>query len=214
MSGLRHPSEEVLLSRAAGRLGKRLALVVDAHLGACPDCRRRTAQWEAVGGALLEGLPPATLAPDALDRALARIERPDRSPPVAVDDSLTSGIDLSAALQGLRLGPRRRLAPGVWMRSVLDDQGGRGRAYLLGSGPGRRLLRHSHAGAEFTCVLAGGFTDETGSYGPGDFAEADPALTHTPRADPGGECVCLIASEGPMRMRGLIGRLLQPLFGV
>ena len=69
-------------------------------------------------------------------------------------------------------------------------------------------------GAEFTCVLSGGFSDETGSYGPGDFAEADPTLTHTPRADPDGECVCLIASEGPMRMRGLIGRLLQPLFGV
>lgn len=210
MSPLRHPSEEVLVSRAAGRLSRGLALVVDAHLDACPVCRLQSAQWDAVGGALLERLPPAELSPDALARAMARIERPA---PARIADAPPRGIDLSAVLHGLRLGPRRPLAPGVWMRSVQGDHG-RGQTYLLGSGAGRGLLRHGHAGAEFTCVLAGGYSDETGRYGPGDFAEADPDLVHTPKADPDGECVCLISSEGPMRMRSLIGRLLQPLFGV
>ncbi|MEO1189022.1 MAG: cupin domain-containing protein, partial [Pseudomonadota bacterium] len=30
------------------------------------------------------------------------------------------------------------------------------------------MPKHSHHGSEFTLVVAGGFTDESGSFGPGD----------------------------------------------
>ena len=66
MSLRHHPSDSVLTRYAAGGLGKGPALVVEAHLGACAACRREVAQWEAVGGALLDRLPPAAMAPSRI----------------------------------------------------------------------------------------------------------------------------------------------------
>ena len=47
-------------------------------------------------------------------------------------------------------------------------------------------------------------SDETGRYGPGDFALSHDVLVHTPASDPGGECICLISAEGPMRMPDMV----------
>ena len=44
MSILHHPSEDVLLDHAAGRLGRGAALVVDTPLCACVSCRVETDQ--------------------------------------------------------------------------------------------------------------------------------------------------------------------------
>jgi putative transcriptional regulator len=214
MSLLHHPSPDALAAYASGRLGRGLSLVVDVHLHACADCRGEIRRLEAVGGALLNSVEPARMEPDALARALARIEAPPPpEPPRARADPVLTGIDLGVALEGLQLGTRRWLAPGIWMRPVIREQG-RISTYLIGTGPGRRMPRHGHAGAEFVCVLHGGYSDEEGQYGPGDFSESDAARVHTPRADDDGECICLISSEGPMLMHSLAGRLLRPFFGV
>ena len=69
-----HPSPERLLEYAAGSLEAGRRLVIDTHVRLCPDCQGETRLVEAVGGALLERLPAADLSPDALQRALARIE--------------------------------------------------------------------------------------------------------------------------------------------
>ena len=49
---------------------------------------------------------------------------------------------------------------------------GGGAMRLLRGAPGTDVGRHSHRGLEYTQVLAGGFTDTTGQYGPGDFQTA------------------------------------------
>ncbi len=63
-------------------------------------------------------------------------------------------------------------------------------------------------------MLKGAFCDETGRYGPGDFACGDQGLVHAPRAEPGEDCLCLISTDGRLQMRSLISRALQPLAGV
>ncbi len=211
MSALHHPSDDLLLSHAGGSLGRGPALLVQTHLKACPVCRGQARRFEAVGGALLESLPPAEMAPDALARALAGIDRPE--PPLPpVQRRQIAGIDLTEVLGGLDLGPRRPLGRGLWMREILRD--GPGVTYLLGSGPGRRLPRHSHTGMEYVQVLTGAFSDETGHYGPGDFAQSDETLVHSPVTDSDAECICLISAEGPMLMQSLLGKVAQPLFGL
>lgn len=207
-----HPSDLVLLDHAAGRLARGPAMLINVHLSVCPACRAAAAGFEALGGALLEDLPPSQMAPDALDLALARIERPAPDAPPPRPISTPAGIDLTEALHGLPLGGRRWLAPGIWMRPVLRE--GRSVTYLLRSGPGKRLPRHSHLGEEYVCVVKGAFFDETGHYAAGDFAQSDDELTHSPQTDPDGECICLISAEGPMRMFEPIARALQPLFGL
>jgi putative transcriptional regulator len=91
---------------------------------------------------------------------------------------------------------------------------GRGGLGLLKVAPGRVVPEHGHAGAELTLVLRGSFHDATGRYLPGDVADLDETVEHKPIADPGRECICLVASERPSRFRGLLARLLQPLHGL
>ena len=209
MIPVHHPSDELLLDVAAGRLEHGPALVLSAHLGACPACRAAAESLEAVGGALLDDLPAAQMEPDAMARALARIET-SRSPgtPARIE------VGLPRMLAGERFGPRRWMAPGLWLRRLDAGPDARFTTYLLHTSPGRQLPRHGHAGAEYVCVLEGGFSDLTGRYGVADFACGDQELEHEPRAEAGAACLCLIATEGRLQMRGLIARALQPLAGV
>lgn len=73
--------------------------------------------------------------------------------------------------------------------------------------------RHGHTGREFTQVLVGGFSDGRDAYVAGDFDEADENVDHRPVVDADGECICIAAVEGRLRIHG-IGRLLQPFIGL
>jgi len=203
-----HPDHGVLIEHAAGKLAPGQALVVSTHLRACSACRAEVGFAEAVGGALFSGLPPAELAPDALAHALARIERPSnaRRPaaPVAPTDWIRVPFDVAQAARR-----RRWAAPGVWVAPVGAGPGNL-RTYLLRVGAGMSVPRHTHRGAEMTCVLKGAFVDGEATYGPGDFAFGDPALEHQPRITADGECVCLVAAQGALIPRDWVGRLFQP----
>jgi len=81
---------------------------------------------------------------------------------------------------------------------------------MLKAAPGTKIPRHEHRGDEWTCVLQGAFRHQLGAYGAGDFDEADESVEHQPVIEDGIECVCLVALEGGIRLKGPIGRLIQP----
>ncbi|GGC81347.1 ChrR family anti-sigma-E factor [Chelatococcus reniformis] len=210
-----HPSDETLLRFAAGRLPSGPAFVVATHVSGCAACRDRVAAFETVGGALLEEMPPTPLAPEALARVLAAIDGPPRprpgerrrpEPPLLPD-----GHALPAPLLVCNLGPWRWFGAGIRVSRVTIPGDPAARLNLLRVGANRKLPEHGHAGLELTQVLSGSFSDRLGHYRPGDLAEVDSAVDHQPVADPDGECICLAALEGEMRLGGLLGRLLQPL---
>jgi putative transcriptional regulator len=172
--------------------------------------------FEAVGGALVEDLPDAPLDPQALNIALARIERPHtprRARHASCDRRAIGAGRLPAALTGRRIGRRRFVAPELWVAHVHSNAPDGWRTYLLHAGKGQRLLQHSHRGAELTTVVHGAFRDETGCYGPGDFVEANEDIDHRPAVEGDEGCLCLISAEGGVKVRGL-GLLLQPLLQV
>jgi putative transcriptional regulator len=211
-----HPADDTLLRHAAGDLPSGHALVTATHLPFCPACRAATRLGEAVGGALLAELPPTDMAPDTLSRLLSRLDAPAsvirrREEPIA----LAAGVPLPACLAGLVRPVWRWIAPGV-SRIVVAAPGATAheRIFLLRVAPGSRLPDHGHSGWEAACVLSGSFTDVTGEYGPGDVAELDGDVLHEPVAGAGEPCICLIAWEGPLRLRGLLARIVQPLVGV
>lgn len=213
MSPNHHPSETLISACAAGALRPGAALVVRTHLLRCPACARAAGFFESLGGALLEIEPEAEMAVDALERALAAISRPEPR----ADGTRRASPDaaaLPAGLEGYVVGRRRWIAPGASVTRVRTEPGSRELVYLLRIAPGMGLPRHTHAGAEFTCVLQGSFTDASGRYGPGDFACLDEAVEHSPVVEPGGPCVCLISTDAPLVMRDVVGRLLQPFAGV
>ncbi len=100
------------------------------------------------------------------------------------------------------------------IRQCILASGRQGSARLLSIPPGRAVPDHSHNGLELTLVLQGAFSDETGCFGVGDLELADQSLEHTPVADDGAECICLAATDAPLRFSSLIPSLLQPIFRI
>ena len=222
-----HPSDALLVAYGAGSLGEGLSLAVAVHLAHCPDCRATLAEVEALGGALLEDLPPAPLESLSLAATLDRLEReeapgnpckamrirPQCSRPAGPATASLPG-PLRAYVPSLENLSWQRLAPGVRRVELLPRTSSGGAAQLLRIAPGTALPHHGHGGLELTVVLSGHFADELGRYGPGDLAEVDGDTNHQPIADSHRDCICLIATDAPLRFTGLMGRLMQPFIGL
>ncbi|MFK8252372.1 ChrR family anti-sigma-E factor [Ancylobacter terrae] len=214
MSPRHHPSDETLLRYAAGTLQTGPALVVASHIWGCPDCQKLVRRFEAVGGALLDELPPTPLDADALARAMASIESADEPAlPPEHGSPLPAGLEgihLPAPLSACTFDSWRWLGPGMRASRVKLPGNRDSGVMMLRVGPGRALPDHGHTGTEWTQILHGSFSDAFGRYGPGDLAEVDEDVEHQPIVDAGGECFCLAAIDGKMRLRGLLGWLAQP----
>lgn len=212
MTPRHHPADELILDYATGGAPEPVALLVATHLALCPACRRSATRLEGVGGALLDDLPPAAIAGDALERALARLDQPHAMPPPAAfaPSSRLLPTPLSryapAGLDGLAW---RRVVSGI-DQAALPCGGGPMKAALLKIAAGRAIPRHTHRGSEMLMVLDGAFSDETGRYARGDVEVSEETIAHRPVADADRDCLCLIVTEGPIRLTGLVGRLINP----
>ncbi len=217
-----HPDDETLMQLAAGRLPAGPTVVVATHAELCRACGDKLADFEIVGGALLDAEAPVAMAPDALDRVFAMIERPvpaqvpapgpeRRRRPAA---TMPEGIPMPAAVAACDVGPWRWVAPGARIARVRPPGDPSANLVLLRVAAGQRLPSHTHSGPELTQVLYGSFSDERGRYRPGDLDAAEAEVRHQPVVDPDGECICLASIEGWMRPDGLISRALQPFFGL
>ncbi len=217
MSKTHHATDETLMRFAAGTLAAGPAIVVDAHLAHCPACRARVGTYEAVGGALLDASEPTALSATALSDVLALIDEeegvaaPEPALPAPVE---IEGIRLPDALRGCDIGRWRWIGPGMKMSRVGIPHDPDANLILLKVGAGRALPDHGHVGTEFTYIISGSFTDTFGTFRPGDLAEMDEDVEHQPIVDRDCECICLAAMEGRMRFKGVIGRMLQPIFGI
>ena len=203
MKPTHHPSEAVLADYAAGGMRPAFAAVVAAHLEGCPHCCSVVGALEALGGELVTDLPAESLSNDALDRALAGIERPH--PPSPAPRALIA--------ERIPFGREIRFAPGMGVRKArIDDSGDL--LYLLRLPAGLKTIPHGHQGQEFTAVLKGAFEDDEGRFAAGDFAEMTDEIDHQPSVTPDSECICLIASERPMKVTTLVGRIVHMMTGV
>ena len=203
-----HPAPELIVDYARGAITQGRALVLEAHFGACADCRASLRIAEAVGGALLAELEPAVMALAALARALASIERPSAPEPSPKPRSDWIRVPAQVLIAAERR--KRWAAPGVWVAPVTHDPATGARSYLLRVGRGIAVPMHTHAGDELVCVVKGAYEDRGQTHGPGDFSLNDAAVQHQPRVTRDGECVCLIATDHALVPRSLTARLFQP----
>jgi putative transcriptional regulator len=150
------------------------------------------------------------MAADALAAVEARLDTPPPRPEAQPRPVDTTTPGLPRFLRGYRFGAWKWVAPSVRLRPIELPYPGETRVFLLKSGPGTRMLEHSHSGFEMTCVLSGAFRQDGGWFGPGDFDWGDPTVEHQPIVEPGEDCLCLVAMQGELRLKGLIGRLVQP----
>ena len=191
-----HPSEALLSDYASGAIAAGPGAVVAAHLEGCAHCRATLSALEALGGEIIEALPRTLLSLDAVDEALARLDRP--APPPAPARSTLQRVPFN---RELRFGPGMGLAKaGV---------PGPGLLYRLRLPAGGSTFAHGHDAPEYVAVIKGAFVDGGETYTAGDFAETGVEVEHAIKVTPGGECICLIASDEPLRAVNLAGRLFQ-----
>jgi putative transcriptional regulator len=84
---------------------------------------------------------------------------------------------------------------------------------LIRAAPGSGGATHTHRGEELTLVLAGGFSDATGTYARGDVQTALSDILHRPKADPGEDCINLAVTDGTLIFQSLPFKLIGRLFG-
>ena len=214
MSASFHPSDEALFAYGAGSLDEATALLIATHATFCPQCRTQITRVESLGGSLLNDLPPEELGDDALSQILGRLDEDSAglpSPPLVACGPSAFPKPLQSYLGTAEI-HWKRLAKGVEQSMVLEC--GSARARLLRIAPGTTVPEHGHQGSELTLVLQGGFSDLNGHYVRGDVSIADGSVIHTPVADQDGPCVCLAVTDAPLRLTGVIGRLISPFLNI
>ena len=217
MNFVNQTSEALLLRYAAGQLRPAPALVVASHLAMSPSSRRIVAGFEAVGGIFLDEEPMADLSAGLFERTLAALEtpvRPESLAPARSHEALDMGVAIPGPLARRSIGPWKWLGPGMRFARVAMPEDPDHNLVLLRVPAGRTLPEHSHSGEEFTLVLKGSFHDEMGRYCVGDLIHEDEETDHAPMVDTDGECICLAAIEGPMKIKSWLGRMVQPFLGL
>ena len=214
-----HLSGPLLMAYAAGSLPEAFNLVVATHVSLCDDCRADLAALEALGGAILDDeMPDLAMSVTALEAALTRLNGQETAAaPAARREKAMRANDLPAPLAdylGGDLASVKWQKLGLGVRQAILPTGKGAMARLLLIPAGKSVPDHGHRGTELTLVLRGAFADQTDRFGPGDLEIATQDLQHTPRAEAGEDCLCLAATDAPLRFLGLIPRLLQPLFRI
>lgn len=213
-----HPSQDLLVDYATGALPDPFSLMIATHLALCPECRAGTRRLEAVGGAMLQEIEPTALRPGALDQIMARLDEAEGArqivapqivaPQIVAPQDPFDGRIPEPLLSRVAGSSWRKVSKGI-DEIILPTELDGVTAQLLRIRAGAKVPRHNHQGHEYTLVLAGGFSDHIGRFGPGDLTVADSALTHTPVADPDQDCLCLAIVDGGLRLPGPLGRVLS-----
>lgn len=227
MTPRHHLDEATVLSFAAGALSAEMSAVAATHMEVCRLCRRRLADAESIGGALLgQQHPTSTDAARGARLREAMLGLLDEQPGIGVHpiDARMQPIGASATADCLPqplqpyFGPSWRalrwrwVAPGVHM--IRAARGSGDTLILLKIAPGKSMPAHSHVGTELTQILQGAYDDALGHFAAGDAADLDDGIEHQPITARGVPCVCVAALDAPLRFPGWLARKLQPLVGL
>ena len=212
-----HLTDGLLMAYSAGTLPEAFSLTVAAHVSMCDECRARLGAFDSLGGALVEECDAAEMSVGSLEATLAMIDRdpPQRQAsqsgrrhprgvlPAPVQDYVGGDLD-AVRWRPVGMGVKQAILP-----TARDAT-----ARLLYIPAGAAVPDHGHNGTELTLVLQGAFEDEVDRFGPGDIEVAGEDLDHTPVADIGADCICLAATDAPLRFRSFLPRLAQPFLRI
>ncbi|MBC7133428.1 MAG: cupin domain-containing protein [Roseovarius sp.] len=210
-----HLTDALLMAYSAGTLPEAFSLTVATHVSMCDECRARLGAFDSIGGALLEEAAEP-MAGDSLAATMARIRAAGGTPRARPPAPRRTGV-LPAPLcdyVGGDLEAVRWRPVGMGVKQAILPTAKGATARLLYIPAGAAVPDHGHRGTELTLVLKGAFLDDDRRFGPGDIEVAGAELDHMPVADIGDDCICLAATDAPLRFRALIPRLAQPFLRI
>lgn len=212
-----HLTDDLLMTYAAGNLPEAFSLIVATHVSMCDECRARMAEFDALGGAVLEDGETAKMDAASLEATLRLIGE--------MDQAKQGDIVAKVQKPGLFPQPLHDYVGGDLASVQWKSVGGRVRQAVLPTDKaasvrllyipaGAAMPDHGHQGMELTLVLQGGIQDDGAYFGPGDVEVAGEEMEHTPVAAPGLDCICLVATDAPLKFSGFLPRIAQPFIGI
>lgn len=206
-----HLTDELLMAYAAGTLPEAFSLVVATHISLCDECRAQLGAFEALGGAVLEDAGMANLETDLatvfdlIEATHSDIQLPARKEENTVfPDALRSYV--GGDLENVKWRP-----VGMGVRQAILKTSKSASVRLLHIPAGAQMPDHGHRGTELTLVLQGAFKDEADYFARGDVEIATEADEHTPVADDHCDCICLAATDAPLKFQGILPRIAQKI---
>lgn len=207
-----HPHDELLMSFAAGQLPNALGIMVACHLEQCSECRRKVRAYEALGGEVMNTLGAVSVNDDTLTNLLSRLDEAESEPPAQA--KVVGRLSIPRPLRRFVPGDFNELPWTGMSKNIkefdlsISDSEYTAKFYKISAG--KELPEHTHEGNEFTLVVEGSFSDRTCDYREGDFILADTQTIHQPRASMDGDCICFAVMDAPLKMTGMLGRMLNP----
>lgn len=206
-----HPTDELLAAYSAGSLPLSQALCISAHIEHCQECAHKLQRLNRVGSELMAQLKPAPAQASLKEDLMARLDslQLEDVPVSTTDPSVPRCLHQFIERDYADL-PWKRVSADIHSVELCRDNNG-AKVELLKIRPGGSATTHTHMGDEYTVILEGSFSDETGLYRQGDFMVKDASDRHTPVATQDRECICLAVTEGPIQFTGFFSRMLNPL---
>ena len=213
-----HLSDEILMAYSSGTLPEGYALVVATHVSLCDECRARAESFDAVGGAVLAEAGDVAMSAGSFDATLEMIlnETPEdetEKAPYRTEHDAVFPMPLQDYVGGDLDSVKWRAVGGGVSQAILQRTHD-STVRLLRIPAGTEVPDHGHRGVEVTMVLKGAFKDECGRFARGDVEIADEDLQHTPIAEEGEDCICLAATDAPLKFNALIPRIAQPFLRI
>ena len=206
-----HLTDQLLMGYSSGNLPEAFDLVVATHLTMCDDCRAALHAFDAVGGSLLDNNETSEMGDSSLAQTLKLIAAKPVIKKLAPTSSLPGPLFdyIGDDLEGVKWRP-----VGMGVRQAVLKTSKNATARLLYIPAGLALPDHGHKGTELTLVIKGAFSDETARFSVGDVEVANEDIEHTPVAEIGEDCICLSATDAPLRFNGLVPRIVQPFLNI
>ncbi|MCZ2721302.1 ChrR family anti-sigma-E factor [Marinomonas sp. 15G1-11] len=217
-----HPTIELLTDYTAGSLALSYSLCIATHLEQCKECRAQVKKLEHVGSVLFDEIDPLEASSNNMDDLkqafFNRLEEQNK-----MSDTMTA-LNTVNSHDGYRV-PRSlqqfvpegydalnwvRISPSFQTAILANEENGTQIA-LTRVKAGSNIPTHTHTGDEFTLVLEGSFSDQSGVYKRGDFVQLNQQHTHKPVVTRDAECICLTIVDAPIQFTGLLTRLLNPI---
>lgn len=205
--------DDLLMGYAAGVLPQAFDLVVATHVSLSDEARARLESFEAVGGAMMDQVETAEVEDDSLAQTLAKISASSPVTPKRAAKTSIFPMPLQDAIGGDETTVKWR-SLGLGAKQCVLQSDADASVRLLFIPAGQAMPKHSHRGTEMTLVLQGAFRDEDGVFARGDIEVAGEDVDHSPVAEPGEDCICLVATDARLKFEGWLPRLTQHFFGI
>ncbi len=219
-----HLTDALMIGYCAGTLPEGFNLVVATHISLCDECRARMHEFESVGGEILADELPQAMSDQSLSDTLDMIEAGDIAEQAAsayirpeTTNLAQSSSNVPLPLQdyiGSDLDKVKWRKVGGGVKQAILKTSKTASVRLLHIPAGAAVPDHGHRGTELTLVLQGAFSDETDRFGAGDIEVANEDLNHQPVAEAGVDCICLAATDAPLRFNSWIPRIAQPFLRI